>query len=323
MVKLHKIKVKITNPFDSGESLLKQTPNDLGIWGNYHFLVNQDIEECDYWIVLDDLYKKEVVKVSPENVILFALESPSIKTYNRKFTEQFSTIVSCQQDIRHKNLIHNLTTVFWFVNKNYDELVNIEPFPKNKLISIITSNKLFTDGHKKRYEFAHALKDYFGKDMDLFGRGINEFNDKWDVLAPYKYSVAIENCYYPYWLTEKLCDCFLAYSYPFYYGCPNAENYFDSQSFIRIDINDIDKSKRIIEKTLNNDKFYDLHLDTIRANRSRYLNQYNFFKIAIQIIENNKFYQQVNPAKIQTLSPTNNFENHLIFKIKHFLFHKN
>ena len=55
----------------------------------------------------------------------------------------------------------------WFVNKSYDELVvlNEKLAEKTKKISIITSNKLVTDGHKKRFEFAMKLKEYF---MNLF-----------------------------------------------------------------------------------------------------------------------------------------------------------
>ena len=319
MLESNYITIKVTNPFDSGASLLKQTPHGSGVWGNYRFFINDEVDECDYWIVLDDLSQKELVKVPAGNTILFALECPSIKTYSTRFVEQFSLVVSCQQNIQHKNLVHHLTPTFWFVNKSYDELSSINPFTKDKLISIITSNKLFTDGHKRRYEFAHALKDFFGKDIDLFGRGINDFNDKWDVLAPYKYSVAIENSYYPYWLTEKMCDCFLAYSYPFYYGCPNAEKYFDNESFTRIDINNLEKSKRIIENILNNDRFYHEHINKLKLNKLKCLNQYNFFQVATQVIENNISPQSssaLSKLNKKKLEPTNNFEDKFISKVK-------
>ena len=66
-----------------------------------------------------------------------------------------------------------------------------------------------------------ALKKHFGDQIDLFGRGLNDFEDKWDVLANYKYTVAIENDFCDDWVTEKYFDCILSNTLPFYYGCPN------------------------------------------------------------------------------------------------------
>jgi hypothetical protein len=175
----------------------------------------------------------------------------------------------------------------WFVNKSYDELVvlNEKSVEKRKKISIITSNKLMTDGHKKRFEFAMKLKKYFNDEIDLFGRGINDFVDKWDVLAPYEYNICIENCSQKDYFTEKINDCFLANTYPIYYGCNNLEKYYDANSFKEIDINNFDLSLKIIEEILNDKSHYKNHLNSIIESKNRYLNNYNIFPLITNFID--------------------------------------
>ena len=63
------IKVKLTNEYPDWP-LLRQTPSSSGILGDYHFFVNQDIPECDYWVVIDSLLKTEETICPPENKIL-------------------------------------------------------------------------------------------------------------------------------------------------------------------------------------------------------------------------------------------------------------
>ena len=197
------IQVKLTFPYLDWP-LLRQTPNLTGIWKNYMFFINENIKECDYWVVFDHLLEKDTTLCKPNNTILITGEPHPIKKYNKNFLAQFATVVTCQKEIEHKNVLHFLQGHPWFINKSYDDLHNATLVEKTKLISIIISNKRFTDGHEKRYKFALRLKTYFGEKLDLYGRGIRDFHDKWDVLAPYRYTVAIENFLWDDWATEKL-----------------------------------------------------------------------------------------------------------------------
>jgi hypothetical protein len=278
------IKVKLTHEHPNWP-FLRQTPNLSGIWGNYHFFINQDIQECDYWVVYDGMLKTEETICPSENIILVTAEPPSIKTYGQKFINQFATVVSCKRDIKHPNIIYSQQAQPWFVEKNYDELISISPPQKNKLLSIIASKTLVTKGHRQRYEFALKLKEHFGDIVDVYGRGTNNFEDKWDVLAPYKYSVVIENSRHDDYLTEKIADCFLAETFPFYYGCPNIDKYFDRSSFELIDISNFGESIQKIEEYMLDEQHYSRNHSKILESKNKYLQELSLFPLLGSIIQ--------------------------------------
>jgi hypothetical protein len=72
--------------------------------------------------------------------------------------------------------------------------------------------------------------------VDLFGRAARPIDDKWDGLAPYHFSLAIENTVATDYWTEKVADCFLSWTCPIYNGAPNLADFFPRDSFIQIDI---------------------------------------------------------------------------------------
>ena len=293
------LKIKITTNF-SYWPLERQTPNWSGKWGNCEFYINKPIPKCDYWVVVGGLSNRESTKCQVDNTIFITTEPPIIKKYNNKFLQQFNKIVSCDRDINHSNIVFCQQALPWMVGgkykketknwsknfkKDYDELIKINNYKKNKLISIILSKKK-TKNHKKRLKFIFKLQKYFGKDLDVFGVDINEIEDKWDGIAPYKYYLAIENSsVLDYW-TEKISDSFLAGAYPFYSGCPNIQKYFPKGSFTLIDINNVKKSIKTIEENINKSK-YENSLGKIRESKNLILNKYNFFPMICEHIETN------------------------------------
>jgi hypothetical protein len=257
--------------------LVRQTPGSSGRWGDFQFVINREVERCDYWLVCDGLLGPETTVCPGGNVVLMTWEPPGLRHYAADFVAQFDAVITCHPDIRHPNVIHSHQGHPWFVGKSYDELKAPPRIDKTKTLSIVTSDKQFTAGHRRRYEFAMALKRRLGNRIDVFGRGIQNFDDKWDVLAPYQFSIAIENETCPDWLTEKLPDCFLAETFPFYYGCTNAEQYFDSKAFCRIDITDLEGSVEKIEKVISEPSFYSQNRANILAAKERYLDVESFF----------------------------------------------
>lgn len=305
--------VKLSWPYDW--PLLRQTPLYLGKWGRYQFIVNNyNLEKCDYWVVFQDVLKKERTQCSKSNMIFIASEGTAVESYNHKFLSQFGQVITTQQCIQGPGVHHAFTATQWFVNKTFDELMAITEVKKNKNISVICSNKQFTDGHRRRYDFCLRLKEYFGDRIDLFGRGGHEFNDKWDVLAPYKYSVVIENQVEDHYFTEKLYDCFLSHTFPFYYGCNNINLYFNEKSMLKIDINDFEASIKTIGTVLEDKNFYNKNLEHILKAKHLYLNNYNIFPYLINFIENNLTTKS--PVKNQTVRPRNSFSRGFFKRFK-------
>ncbi len=294
------IKVKVT--MDTKLPIVKQTPGRRGIWGDYQFFINDDTFDCDYWFVLFNVPKKTIARCGKDKIYFLNTEPESVHVYNNLFVRQFENIITCQKDKYNiNNIFYQQIGASWMVGdkyneienryeeyyeKDYDELKNMGKIEKNKLISVIASSKDFTNGHRKRLKFVKILQDHFGCDIDIFGRGINGFSDKWDVIAPYKYHIVIENAFYENYFTEKLTDAFLGQSYPIYYGCPNLEKYYDNKSYTRIDINEPQKAIEIIEKVMEKN-LYEKNFEQIIKAREMVLDKYNVFNLMAEIMETN------------------------------------
>ena len=286
------IRVKFTMPYWPIE---RQTPNHSGIWRNCHFIINRQVLECDYWIVCENLINSEETVCPKENTILIIHEPPTLGSYSSLFLKQFATVITCHKNIKHKNPIFQQQGLPWHVgrrqrnhvnlswSKDYDELISINRFHKDKEISIISSSKDISVGHRQRFEFIRILKNYFGGRIDIFGRGINEIEDKWDALDRYKYHIALENCTVEDYWTEKLSDAYLAGCYPIYYGCPNIEKYFNRSSLAKIDITQPDQAIHIIELCMKKHK-YEHAQQYIEDARKDVLNKYNVFSMACDFI---------------------------------------
>ena len=277
--------VKLTFNYDW--PLFRQTPQFSQIWGDYKFIIDDQLTDCDFWIVFTDYnLKPETVNCNPKNIIFIPGECYATSPkFSQQFLNQFGLLITVQKELRHKNIIYKHNANPWFVGKSFDELMQ-QPVPeKTKLISVVTSNKAFTDGHLKRLEFVKKLKDHFGDTLDLFGRGIHDFDDKWEVLADYKYTIAIENDFCEDWVTEKYFDCIYANSLPFYYGCPNLETFVDENSFIRIDIDNHQEAIRIIEESIDNNEYEQRKELLIKQSQSS-LNNDQFFPFMVSILEN-------------------------------------
>ena len=297
--------VKVSSP-GGAQNVLQQTPSGLGIVDNCCFISSPDVVECDWWVVLYGLEEEEAA-ICPRNHTVFVTGEPaSVKTWGHDFLRQFSLIVSSQSVIQHHKVINEYQPLHYGIYKDYDFISTVAPMEKEKLISVICSNKKLTKGHRERYKFALLLKEYFDDKIDLYGRGINGFDNKWDVLSPYKYHVVLENDRCNNYITEKLADSYLAYSYPFYFGAPNVGSFYDSESYIGIDINDFDSAVSTIEQTINNKCHYEEHLPYLIQSRNQYLAKYHIFPLLNNIINNfddgrckdNKEYIKLYPESI-------------------------
>lgn len=307
--------IKISCPKTWNIEIMKNQIPDY-VLKKYNIYFNKKEKECDYWIVFGYLEHEEKSFVSPLNTILITFEPESVKKYSHRFLKQFNTIIS-SQEIDHRNLIKTATATFWPSNYTHSQLLNLPTPKKTKKLVIITSNKKTTKGHEKRLKFALKLKKMFNNEIDIFGKGINSFDNKLDLLTSYKYSICIENSSYNDYWTEKISDCFLAYTVPIYFGCKNIYNYYPQNSIIDIDINNFKKSVKIIKNILENDNDYYTRLPKIKEAREIFLNKYHIFNLIFNIIDKRT---NVKEKKEIILVPENNVIkkiNIIINKIKY------
>jgi hypothetical protein len=290
------IRVKITMP---QWPLERQTPGQRGVWNGVQFFVNRPVKECDYWVVCEGVTGAEEVICPRDNTIFITHEPPTLRRYRTKFLGQFHTVITSHRDMKHKNSIFHQQGLPWHVgrrqrehvnlswSKDYDELISMRSMHKEKMISVVCSSKKFSPGHKQRLDFAMRLKQKLGDEVDLFGRGIREIEDKWDALAPYAYHVALENsCVDDYW-TEKLADAYLAGCYPIYYGCLNIERYFDPSALTRIDIAETEKALGVVESCIRQSR-YEHAKHEIEKARLDVLNKYNVFPMICEHIQHDR-----------------------------------
>ena len=125
---------------------------------------------------------------------------------------------------RGENFIFNPTGGCWI--KKEDQKI----YDKTKLISIISSAKRQTIGHRLRHEIISKYKN-----IDVFGRGYKPIDYKLEGLKDYMFQIVIENCKEDYYFTEKLIDCFRTGTVPIYWGCPSIGDFFNIKGIILID----------------------------------------------------------------------------------------
>ena len=112
-------------------------------------------------------------------------------------------------------------------------------YTKSKLVSMIASNKGYTEGHRRRLRVVQAYVDKFGQE-DLYGWGLTHelpLKEKSRGLRDYMFSFACENANYPTYFTEKLTDCFACGTIPVYYGTAGVAQYFNPEGIIFLDQN--------------------------------------------------------------------------------------
>jgi hypothetical protein len=116
---------------------------------------------------------------------------------------------------------------------------------KNKMCSMILSNKKMTSGHQLRHAIAERLTtvDIYGGSYRYLPYTVTRAfapdhspahisNQKYRALKEYRFSIVIENCKEDYYFTEKLIDCFLSGTIPIYYGCPSIGNFFNVEGML-------------------------------------------------------------------------------------------
>jgi hypothetical protein len=193
----------------------------------------------------------EAVEANKEKNVAWLIEPMCIAGHNyeliKRIQGRFSKILTHEDELIKLGAPYEFVPFgcCWIAPE--DQMI----YDKSKLVSIIASAKMQTDGHRLRHDVITQL----GDKMSVYGRGFNPVEHKVAALAPYKFSVVIENCARKGWFTEKLIDCFATGTIPIYYGAPDIGDFFNHKGIITFDtVEDL----RVILDNLDNVSYYNL-----------------------------------------------------------------
>ena len=266
--------------------LLRQTPGGKGVWDGVRFTLNPE-PTCDFLVVLNNKMKTATRACCPPENVWCLMQEPYMKGHTDWMVEKladYSRVLSHHVPSGASKFTISHPAIPWHVNNTFDELISQEIPSNPKTLSWVVGNARDLPGHRKRWAFLEYIQKDGSLDIDLFGRAVKVIDDKWDGLAPYKYSLAIENSSSPDYWTEKIADCFLSWSVPIYYGCTNLDEYFPPRSFIRINIDSPEEAFESVKTILEQDN-WENRLPALKEARDLVLHRYQLFSHLSRLIE--------------------------------------
>jgi len=265
--------------------VMGQSPGGKGVWEGVRFTCG-DVLDCDYFVMLNNCHPDSVrVRCPPQHLWCLIQEPyvPGAFDWLIENHEPFARVFTHYIPVPERRYVRSFPALGWFVDLSYDELVAMNLPAKNKHASFVTSDDVWLPGQRKRNALREFLMQKGADKVDVFGRGVRYIENKWTALAPYRYSIAVENSISPDYWTEKISDCFLSWTVPLYDGCPNIEEYFPADSFIRIDGADHRATLAGINQLLQHDE-WERRLPALREARRRVLEKYQLFPLLAQAV---------------------------------------
>ena len=248
-------RVKLLGGPDGGVGPVKrQSFQGAGLVRNYHF----DESHVDYDILLSiggGAHVSNEIAVSSvpkDRRFVLQMENPLFYRLSDVHVDLFKFVISAVVIPLPEGteLIQTHPSPPWFYDIdfdttiglshsiiNYDRNKNLEfyceeiPMKKDKLLSMITSTKGMSEGHKLRVSIATQLKQVLKNEIDLYGFGHSPIANKRDAIDDYKYSIVVENCISEYYITEKIFDVILGGATPIYIGASRINEFYKSHIY--------------------------------------------------------------------------------------------
>jgi hypothetical protein len=289
---------------DFNDALGFLTPNSSGVWNDVAF-VSPDNVQTDWTGIFNQPKDRAIEIVASPNRVFFAIGEPPTKAHRPLHLGQGqgSTVFTCDSDLVADNdgcrdyVLTPSMLRTWSVRRTYDQLRKSTVRDKRRQLSWITSDTAMLAGHRYRLKFLSRLEKEMP--LDLFGRGFRRVYDKWDVLAPYRYSIAFENMRAPYYFTEKLMDCFVCETMPIYFGSPQITTFFPKESLVVIDPeapNVMEQIRSVAESNL-----WQSNRDAILEAKRLVLDEYNIFAMLARLVSSDT--RPALPPALQRIDP--------------------
>ena len=312
------VKLYFTCQWESNESLYeklkKNTPKCRGIWKSLIGINN--INNCDYIIVLDDLHS-DLINMGEQKFVSLVGDIDKIIYFQRENTKILDTKSWFHTNIL-PNLKHNYSfeddyfytfTTAHFLNKTYDELKNMDYPSKLHNISCVISNKNSDVYYQQRVNFITNYSEKYPNSIDIYGKGWknelgtnykgelgnyhqntnNTNTSKVDGLLKYRYSICLENYPDEKITSEKITDCILCWCLPIYSGTNVTHKYFPNDAFELINIKNED-TYEYVNNLCKND-ITQKNINALKEARNLILDKYNIWEQIHQIIHNSVKYK--------------------------------
>lgn len=144
---------------------------------------------------------------------------------------------------------------------------------KNKLCSMIFSEKTMLEGHRLRHRIAKLIADNVNT-VDMFGSGTGaRLAKKSDALNRYMFSITVENSVDDFYITEKAFDCFATRTIPIYWGSNKIKTDFGFNPDGIITFNTLEELTTILANISS--EFYNSRLSAIEENYQAVLKHYS------------------------------------------------
>ena len=127
------------------------------------------------------------------------------------------------------NNVHSFSFAeLWIETDN----LKLPDFSEKHGISLIASLKNDLEGHKLRHKLISFDISHNNQLLTPLGRAYEKFNDMVTALAPFKYSVVVENSIEPHYFSEKILNCLACKTIPIYWGHKSVKQYFDTSNWL-------------------------------------------------------------------------------------------
>lgn len=294
------MKIKLSLPNHWGSNLtVEPFVGRNRTWNGHEIFVDSNRKSADAWVIFDEVNPSDnQCLVPPDRTFFVTAESAWAEDHwlsqeRTAFLGQFAEVRSSHVS-NHPRFQAAPPFLPWMVHGNhgttwastsldFETLRSLPIPPKLHPLSVICSSKVSYPGHKIRFNFVKRLKEHFGERLHWFGNGVHPLRTKWEGLAPYSATIAIENQVRPDLYTEKLFDPLLTYTVPIYAGATNIHKYFDLPDEWLIDLRDFSQSVERIELLLGsiNDQSNKAALE---INRSRVLGEAHFIERIVSMV---------------------------------------
>ncbi len=260
-----------------------QKPNNFNF-----FDLTSNINEADIICIHDNIHSNYMNAFKNRNsnskVFLFQREPSFLNCLNLNLKSYADKLITYDK---------NFCFVMWWLNYNYNELINLKynEILKDKEYISIVSEKQKTHGQKLRYNWLKNIQKIFNIDFYVKQNLKNHFNnykgirenkkkkegkkkkkDK-SILKNYYKSFSFENGEEKNFIT-RVNEDLLMWTLPIYWGCPNINEIYPENSYRYVDI-----SKPLDKETIEmiNEPVSKDEIIAIEEARYLILNKYNWW----------------------------------------------